>query len=425
MVILLLSQNGRSQSDDAKRFGLPRGVHPHLNSMLDENDEDEQTLNTEIKNIGKQIKSTVKTVTAKRSVSCFGDPCNIKIFPLLYQRRYSGFWGGFRSKFTNDFRTDPYLYALDINLQRSDARESEIGFALDVPRLLKIAYQPRFKLEFLALDTTEMRYFGRGDRGAFYEKNHDFINQTRFQTEQVNLESLLAFRIAVLGDQTYSLFGGFHMISLRTDRFHSLADNQLYADQPLGYRGGVGGSWTLGLVADSRDSEFMARQGWMFEGGVSLGGAPVGNYRFWRIFFNDKRFFTYKRSTIAHRLTFDVLSGNVPFWEFKRVAGTQPIADISASDILRSYYRGRFHEPIKIVESLEWRYHAGRIWLFGLRPDLITVPVAVDFGKLGDVNAWSVSTGAYFAFTKSFLAQVFTGYAPSGWDLSLLFGVNI
>lgn len=421
---LAIPRTAWSQNSDSN-FGLPTGVHPHLRNMVGEDPDEDQGLDSEIKNLGQQIKTTVRSVTAKRSFSCLGDPCNIKAFPLMYTKRYSGFWGGARAKLTNDSRLDPYLYAVDLNFQRSDTQQSEIGLSLDIPRLSMLAYEPRLKVEFVALKNNEVRYFGQGQSAAEYERHFDRLDETRFNLEQYQFEALLSFRIAVVHDQTYSVFGGFHSTSLNTGRFAKTTITQLYQDKPLAYRGGVGGAWTIGLISDSRDSEFLARTGWMIEGGVSIGGLPLGNYRFSRLFLNDRRFFTFKNSTIAHRLTFDVLSGEVPFWEYKRVAGIQPIADIASSDILRAYYRGRFHESFKLVESLEWRYHVGKIWFFGLRPDLIAVPVAVNVGRLGDSGAWSASTGSYFAFSNSFLAQLFAGYAPTGWDFALLFGVNI
>ncbi len=423
---VLLSSSALCQEiDDTDKLGLPTGVHPHLNSVVGDDDAKDQSLDSEIKFIGHQIKSTVKYVTAKRGFSCLGAPCNIKAFPLMYTKRYSGFWGGARMKLTNESRTDPYLYAVDLNFQRSDTQQYELGVSLDVPHLKVLPYHPRLKVEFNVLDTNEVRYFGQGEMSKYYEENPNKLDRTRYNLEQYQAEALLAFRIAVIRGQTYSFFGGAHSTALTNGRFESASVTELFKSQPRAFKGGLSGAWTLGIVSDSRDSEFMARSGWMLEGGVSIGGKPIGNYKFNRIFINDRRFFSYKKSTIAHRLTFDVLSGDVPFWEFKRVAGIQPISDISSSDLLRSYYRGRFHEAFKIVESLEWRYNAGRIWLFGLKPDIIAVPIALNFGRLGDVGAWSTSTGAYLAFSKTFLAQVFTGYAPTGWDLSLLFGVNI
>jgi hypothetical protein len=422
---LSASSTAFAQNIDANRFGLPVGVHPHLNSLVGDDDAKDQDLNSEIKFLGHQIKNTVKYVTAKRGFSCLGAPCNIKAFPLMYTKRYSGFWGGAHIKFTNESRTDPYLYAVDLSFQRSDTQQYEVGVSFDAPRLIMLPYQPRFKLEFNLLDTNEVRYFGQGSTGTSYEKDLSRIDQTRYNLEQYQVETQLAFKVAVIQKQTYSIFAGVHSSALTTEPFQRANETELFKSQPRAFQGGVSGAWTLGIVSDSRDSEFLARSGWMLEGGVSMGGVPVGNYKFSRIFLNDRRFFSYKRSTIAHRLTFDVLSGEVPFWEFKRVAGTQPIADIASSDILRSYYRGRFHESFKIVESLEWRYNSGQIWLFGLKPELIAVPIALNFGRLGESGAWSASTGGYLAFTKSFMAQLFTGYSPTGWDLSLLFGVNI
>jgi hypothetical protein len=416
----------QGQSIDADRFGLPIGVHPHIDSVIGDGDAKDQGLNSEIKFIGHQIKSTVKYVTAKRGFSCLGAPCNIKAFPLMYTRRYSGFWGGARIKFTNEVRSDPYLYGLDLSFQRSDSQQYELGASLDVPRLMMLPFQPRFKIEFSSLNTNEVRYFGQGERGQYFEKHPSLIDRTRYNLEQYQFETLLAFRVAVIRGQTYSIYGGVHSIASNTGPFAPVgANTELFRSRPRGYEGGVSGAWTLGIVSDSRDSEFLAREGWLLEGGISVGGRPVGNYKFNRFFINDRRYFSYKRSTLAHRLSFDILSGDVPFWEFKRVAGIQSVSDIASSDLMRTYFRGRFHESFKIVESLEWRYNSGRTWLFGLKPDLIFVPIALNLGRLGDTSAWSTSAGAYLAFSKTFLAQFFMGYAPTGWNVSLLFGVNI
>lgn len=425
LVIFFFALTLKAQNSAAIKYGLPSGNHPHLRELIGTEPDEDDGLNSEIKNLGNQIKSTVKTVTAKRSFSCYGQPCNIKAFPLMYTKRYSGFWGGARAKLTNDSRNDPYLYAIDLNVQRSDTQQSEIAIGFDLPRVQSVPYHPRLKLEFTALKNNEVRYWGQSEAAKYYENNLSKIDQTRFNIEQYQIESLMSFRVAVIREQTYSVFGGFHSTTVNTSPFLEANKNQLYYEKPRAHKGGVGGAWTIGLISDSRDSEFLAKSGWMIEGGISVGGSPIGNFKFTRIFLNDRRFFSYKKSTLAHRLTFDVLSGDVPFWETKRVAGLQPVSDIASSDLLRSYFRGRFHETFKIVESLEWRYRLGKVWLFGLKPDMIFVPTALNFGQLGDSKAWSVSSGSYFAFSNSFLAQLFTGYSPTGWDFSLLFGVNI
>jgi len=414
-----------AQTKSTYNYSLPTGVFPHIKDYSFQTMPKDTRIKSEIQNLGNEIKSTVKNVTAKRNFDCLGSPCNIKAFPLMYTKIYSGFWGGFRTRITNEERNDPYLYGIDFAFQRSDTLQSDVSFGVDVPRLLFLPYQPRFMFNFSYLDTDELRYFGTGSDATFYEQNLDQVENTRYDLDLLSIEMLVAFRVAIVKEQVYSIYTGFHKSSVKTDQFRSQNDSQLYVSRPSGYEGGAGGAWTIGMAIDSRDSEFLATRGTLQEFGISVGGSPVGDFKFRRFFFNDRRYFTYKRSTIAHRLTFDALSGDVPFWEFARVAGMNPVADIASSDILRSYFRGRFHEPYKILESIEWRYNAGRIWLFGLRPEFIGVPIAFNIGRLGDSNAWSTSTGAYFAFTKSFIAQVFTGYSPTGWDLSLNFGVNI
>lgn len=427
MSLWFVNHSAYGQETDAHLYGLPTGIHPRLKSILGEDiDDDEQNnLNAEIKNLGQQIKTTVKSVTAKRSFSCFGQPCNLKVFPMMYTRIYSGFWGGARARLTNDTRTDPFLYAFDFNLQRSDTQLSTVEVGLDIPHLKLLPYHPRFKAAFGAWKTNEARYFGVGENARYYERHRNLIDQTRYNIEQYQIENLLAFRFAVVRKQTYSFFTGFHYTSVETATFHEASVNKLFVDKPRGYDGGKGGAWTFGIISDSRDSEFMAHNGWMVEAGVSIGGRPIGAYKFTRYFLNDRRYFTYKRTTIAHRLTFDVINGDIPYWETQRVEGILPLGDIASSDVLRTYFNGRFHEPFKLIESLEWRYVLGRIWFFGLHPEMIFVPTAINFGQMGDVSAWSLSTGSYFAFTNSFLAQLFAGYAPTGWNFNLLFGVNI
>ena len=73
---------------------LPFGSYPHIHEIVPEPKESDD-LGEEIEDLSTKVRSTVKTFAQHRNSNCFGDPCLIQAFPLIYTKKNSGFFGGF------------------------------------------------------------------------------------------------------------------------------------------------------------------------------------------------------------------------------------------------------------------------------------------------------------------------------------------
>jgi hypothetical protein len=402
------------------RSELPFGAYPSVHTLegapLKEND----SLGGDMKDLSQRIKTTVKTVAAHRNLTCFGDPCLVQAFPLLYTKLDSGFFGGVRAKMTDISRTRPYLYSLETGLLRSDSHQWEAFVAFDFPEIRFLPFDPRLKLHLEDLRSTETRYYGSGP--SFDPKLTRPDPDYRYAEASTGFQSSLIIPLFSLDKQKVSLFSSFASRTVSPGVFRDPASSKIVDDQPLGWEGGVSSRAGVGLLLDSRDRETLTRQGWELEVSSEFSGPPLGRYKFHRVSLIDRRYFSSGPFTLGHRLTVDSISGKPPFWELSGVGGIDPIDDVTASTILNGYPNGRFHEKLKIIESLELRWAFNPRRIFGLLCQTTLVPAAVDIGRLGVYSALSGSIGSKFLFNRTLLVQTFASLSSVSSNLTLSFG---
>jgi hypothetical protein len=399
---------------------FPRGQYPTLSEVQGDVDEgaSEEGLLSEIKVLSSEIQRGVRDVAQKRNMTCFGDPCLFQAFPLLYSKPNSGFFGGFRANLTNISRQNPYLYTLNAQVTRSDTRQWLSFVNLDIPQIELRALQPRLKIRGVYARSTEFRYVGEG-RISYELNKHAEDEDRRYSLEETSAGGTVLVPIRQRAAGHFGLYGSYDYSSVRNDPF--VPASLLYRLRPDNFDGGTFRSAGLGLYWDSRPTETFTRNGEMFEIGVSTGRLDQSGAISYRFTLVDRRYHTVKRWTLAHRLTMDGVLGESPFWIRAGVGGIDPIRDVSGSGLLKAYTGGRFHERYKLLESLELRLHQNEFRAFGLRGDLALMPIAVDFGMLNQIFAWSVASGFDVLWNRSFFTRLYAAFTEEEWTLRLKF----
>ncbi|MEO5667600.1 MAG: hypothetical protein ABIR96_06050 [Bdellovibrionota bacterium] len=383
----------------------------------------------EMKTLSSEISKSVKEVAQKRNLTCFGNPCLMQVFPLMYSKPDSGFFGGFRARLTDITTQNPYLYALNAQIIRSDTAQWITALDLDVPRVPLLLFEPRVKLRGSYARSTEFRYTGEGRESQVLSERPDA--DQRYSTNVTALGSTILLPLFVRGERKFGLYGSYDNSITRNDPFESPQDSILFSEKPEAFRGGTFRAAGAGFFFDTRPTEIFTREGGMIEFGVTVGLLKIKpnaevfeenlNRLSYRITLVDRRYQTRGRWTLAHRLTMDALLGDPPFWEQAAIGGTDPIADVAGSGLMKGYTGGRFHENYKFIESLEFRHHQNDFHAVGLRGDLALMPLAIDAGFMSDLFAWSLATGLDVVWNKSFLTRFYVAFTPKDWAMRLKF----
>lgn len=413
----LLALCGKPSISRAAEDDLPFGVYPALDEVQD-GSRPVQDLGTEIQDLGGRMKDTVKAFAERRNFRCFGGPCLIQAFPLLYTKPKSGFFGGLRANITQP-RANEELPAFSLNtfLVRSDTAQWLTYAALDIPRVTVLPLRPRLQLRGFYSRTTETRYYGIGLDSERYVRAPD--EEVRYGLAEHGFQAALIVPLWNLLTQRLNLFASFSTIRHEPTPFESVS--KLFSDRPLGIEGGYSSRIGFGLFLDSRDREVLTRRGWMMEVSGEVAGNPLGEFPFQRLSLSDRRYFSAGPVTLANRFTVDSLLGAPPFWELTSVGGLDPLRNVSGSGLLRGYEPGRFHERTKVLESVEFRWQLNRRRVLGQITDIALVPLGASFGRLGPQNAASVSIGAMALFNRSFLLAVFGSRSLDSSTLTLDF----
>ncbi|WIG98512.1 BamA/TamA family outer membrane protein [Myxococcus sp. SDU36] len=214
--------------------------------------------------------------------------------------------------------------------------------------------------------------------------------------------------------QSYVGYGWRHM---RVDAYEK---SMLSLEKPLGMDGGNMGQLLAGVLWDTRDNESDPRQGSVEELSLRISGNATGNrYHYVGVTLSERRYFPLtSRLTLAHRMTLDMLFGDVPFYEWSNTGGVNVSEGIGGMNSVRGIERNRFAGNIKAFTNTELRYQAARFQVFGQQLKLGAVAF-VDLGRVwhpgvsdGKWWHWHPGVGGGLRFSRR-AAVVRTDYAVS------------
>jgi hypothetical protein len=380
--------------------------------------EDDGEFRDDWKKLTHELKNSVTYFARRRTSTCWGSPCKIQAFPMAYTSSLSGFWGGVRGNIIDLSESNPYRLKVDGMVVRADSSEWLSFIKLDVPHFPLLFASPRLKMRTDYAFSTEFQYYGTGND---WKKNLK-EERARYSLRQKDIYLSLIFPLNSPEDENQFGFATSYILeNFGTDRFRNLATTNLYVDRPTNYQGDTLNSFSAGILIDSRDSEILARRGQWLEFLFETGWTVNGDNRYYRTTLVDRRYFSHRRWTLAHRLSADAFFGDPPFWKLRSVGGTSPILDLNGSGIFVGLSKGRYHEPVKFIESLEPRYRLPSFRFFGQLGEGSLIPLGVDVGQFGPHFAWSTFTGISMWWNRSLLLQLFVAKSMERYSANMLF----
>lgn len=200
--------------------------------------------------------------------------------------------------------------------------------------------------------------FDEGD--FFYQRNHILSTFT------------VRKKIVDLGEE-----GSFNAVTRLKISYNETtvidSETQFAAEQPNGFEGGWVNKFGLGLMAETRSSEFLPKKGVRMEVGVNYSSSAIfgSSYSFSDYFLDARSYYTpWLDVTLAHRFELRYATGDTPFWE-KPVVGN--------SGGLRGYALNRFIGDASILNMIELRK-----WIFSLLDDEIRFGghIFIDSGRV-------------------------------------------
>ena len=159
--------------------------------------------------------------------------------------------------------------------------------------------------------------------------------------------------------------------------------SMLGQEQPLGIEGGSTGQLLAGVLWDTRDDESDPTVGGVEELALRVSGSATGSrYHYAGITLSERRYLKLSsRLTLAHRLTLDMLFGDVPFFEWSNTGGVNVTEGIGGMSSVRGIERNRFSGNIKAFSNTELRFQAANLKVFG-QDMRVGAVVFMDFGRV-------------------------------------------
>ncbi len=295
----------------------------------------------------------------------------------------------------------PYAHAISAQVFFSNRGVQNHSLRYDGPRLLG-PLRVEGRLDY----RRELRspFFGAGNQSA-----PDFrgdVDNTLYAFDKGTPGFWLRLRGHPFGEshplQTYVGYGWRHM------RVGAYEQSLLSKERPLGMDGGNMGQLLAGVLWDTRDDESEPREGGVEELSLRVSGNATGNrYHYVGVTLSERRYFALSsRLTLAHRVTLDMLFGDVPFYEWSNIGGVTVSEGIGGASSVRGIERNRFSGNIKAFMNTELRYHAMQLQVLGQQLRLGAVAF-VDLGRVWHPGAadgkwwqWHPGVGGGLRFSR-------------------------
>jgi outer membrane protein assembly factor BamA len=270
----------------------------------------------------------------------------------------------------------PYAHALGAQVFFSSRGVQNHYLRYDGPQLLG-PMRVEGRLEY----RREMRspFFGAGNKSAPDFRGDE--NDPRYNFDKGAPGFWVRLRGRPCGDthplQSYVGYGWRHT---RVDVYET---SMLGQEQPLGIEGGSTGQLLAGVLWDTRDDESDPTVGGVEELALRVSGSATGSrYHYAGITLSERRYLKLSsRLTLAHRLTLDMLFGDVPFYEWSNTGGVNVTEGIGGMSSVRGIERNRFSGNIKAFSNTELRFQAANLKVFG-QDMRVGAVVFMDFGRV-------------------------------------------
>jgi hypothetical protein len=346
----------------------------------------------DIKKFGEQVAERIDRIIKTKNFDLWGDPWTLQGLPLIFPTSDNGFNLGLYLSLQDIRRQDPHKVQVEAEILASDQGRYKHFAKLDYPHAL----DGRFRIITRVAYDREIAlpYFGMGndiqiDRNIVSTTNPIYksiyaapsftLQFLRYFGTQTRIGPVLGFKWADIGAPNGSI---------------------LQQQQPLGISGGRTHYVGLAIVNDATDFEPYPSRGMANELYLNWYTPALGsNYNFFRgTYFFRNYWPLHRTATLAHRTLFEVLCGDVPFYEMEAVGGMEPTVSFGGDKYIRGFEPNHFLDRIRLVFGFELRWDPISFQFY--RQDLTIgfVPF-VDVGRVWsgflpfDVSDFHASTG--------------------------------
>ncbi|MBI4403087.1 MAG: BamA/TamA family outer membrane protein [Deltaproteobacteria bacterium] len=374
-------------------------------------------------NFGEKFVSGVDRIIRKKTFELFGDPWTIQGLPLIFQGASTGFHLGFRVAMQNIARLDPHKFELEAQVLASDRGRYKHSLKLDFPRLWgdKFRATGRFAYD----RDINQRYFGIGnetvaDREAV---KNDAIEYQNTRTGP----SFSLYFLRYLGE-SFRLGPG---VSFKWTEIGAPNGSLLSSERPTGIAGGRTHSFGLIFIHDTLDFEPYPSRGNYHEVFLNFYSPVVGSdYNFFRGTYTFRKYWPLHRTlTFAHRTLFEVLTGDIPFYELGAVGGMDSTRGFGGDRFMRGFEGNRFIDQIKLALGFELRWDPVQ-FIVAKQEFTIGVVPFFDVGRvwnkllpiqIGTLHA-SAGWGARVTWNRRFILRGDFAVTPEGTDFYIDLG---
>lgn len=369
----------------------------------------------ELKLFGEEVASRIDKVVSRKGFNMWGDPWTIQGIPLIFPSPTNGFHLGLHAKLVDIVRQDPHKVEFMGQVLASDKGRYKHFFQADYPYAFGGLWRFTGRIAYNR-DITQ-RYFGLGNDTqvnpeGLEPENPLYANQRAFPA--VNIQFL-----RYLGRK----FRSGPVLGLKWMNISAPAESLLVQEKPLGINGGRTHYLGWAFIRDTLDFEPYPSRGTFNELYLQWYSKYTGsNYDFFRTTYTFRYYYPLNSKLIfAHRSFFEVLSGDVAFYELSAAGGSDSTVGFGGDRFMRGYQGNRFVDHIRSAVGFELRWDPIGFGFADQEIELGFVPF-VDIGrvwnkllpfKLGNLHA-STGWGTRIIWGKRLIARGDFAFTPEG-----------
>ncbi|MCC5906362.1 MAG: BamA/TamA family outer membrane protein [Balneolaceae bacterium] len=279
-----------------------------------------------------------------------------QVFPLAgYTSDWGLFGGGFIQRINYGVHVFPFL-----SNAKADVIFSTNGTLLtsaEYERIQTFGSSIRSRIEFIGERQLRGHYFGIGNETVYSDEQYD-DGFFYYENREIYISYQARKKVGKFGSR--GMLDSFLMTSFSNVNGVVRGEESLFeVEQPDGFGENRVLKTGIGLVADSRDSEFLPTRGLRYQAGFNT-TVPVfsNDYSYSDLSLEMRHFFhLFGNVVLAHKFEAEHIIGDAPFWDHA-VIGTQLG--------LRGYHMHRFRGNSSLLNIVELRS-----WLFSMFDDKI------------------------------------------------------
>jgi len=352
----------------------------------------------DMERFGEEVVNRIDRIVKKKGFDLWGDPWTLQGIPIIFPSSSNGFNLGLHVAVQNIRREDPHLVEVAGQVLASDKGRYKHFFRLDFPHAFDDAMRITARVGYDR--DISLPFFGIGNSTKFDQQLFD-----RDSPLYQNTRSGPSFQLNILAYLGRHFRAG-PVVGLKWVDVGVPAGSLLQSQRPSGIDGGRTHYLGLAVIHDTLDFEPYPSRGSTNELFLMVYNEFTGsNYDFFRGTYTYRRFMPLHRKLIlAHRTLFEVLTGDVPFYELGAVGGSRGGLSIGGDSYLRGYTENRYLDKIRLALGFELRWDP--LFLSIYRQDL----------TLGFVPFFDI--GRVWPSFREFKLDNF--HASTGWGMRLI-----